>query len=196
MNEFPSLPLSFYQSTDVVSIAQNLLGKGLFTNFDGAVTGGIIIETEAYAGMTDRASHAYGGRRTPRTEIMYEAGGHAYIYFCYGMHYLLNAVTAPKDTPHAVLIRAITPTVGLEFMLARRNKKILDRTLCNGPGTLCKALGITKSCNGLSLNSFPIKVCDLGCPIDPSKILASPRIGVNYAGPDAALPYRFQLFDK
>jgi DNA-3-methyladenine glycosylase len=186
------LPISFYQSQDVVSIAKNLLGKGLFTQF-GCLTGGIIIETEAYAGITDRASHAYSGRRTARTEVMYGPGGRAYVYFCYGMHYLLNAVTGPKNIPHAVLIRAILPTEGIETMLERRKKKKLDPTLCNGPGTLCSALGITKEQNGIAINHSPLIICDLKIPFREEEIEATKRIGVDYAGPDASLPYRFLL---
>lgn len=189
------LPLSFYQSDDVKAIAKNLLGKALFTEF-GTQTGGIIIETEAYAGVEDRASHAYGGRRTARTEIMYGPAGHAYVYFCYGMHYLLNAVTAPKNTPHAVLIRAILPTTGIETMIERRRKKKLDKTLCNGPGALCAALGITKEHNGLTLNRSPLIICDLGYQVREDEVQATERVGVDYAGPDAALLYRFILKQK
>lgn len=186
------LPLAFYQSDDVVEIAKNLLGKALITEF-GSQTGGLITETEAYAGITDRASHAYGGRRTQRTEIMYGPGGRIYVYFCYGMHYLLNAVTAGKNTPHAVLIRAIDPMWGKETMLQRRNKKRIDASLCKGPGTVCQALGITKEHNGHKLNERPIQICDIGYDMAGRRIEAGPRVGVDYAGPDARLPYRFLL---
>jgi DNA-3-methyladenine glycosylase len=189
------LSLSFYQSDDVVMIAKKLLGKGLYTRF-GKQTGGFIIETEAYAGVNDRASHAYSGRRTERNEIMYGRAGRAYVYFCYGIHYLLNAVTASPNTPHAVLIRAIEPQDGIETMLVRRSKKILDKTLCRGPGALCQALGITREHNGLVLNRFPILICDLGYEVVEDRIVKGPRVGVDYAGPDASLPYRFQLIAK
>ncbi|MBF8263283.1 MAG: putative 3-methyladenine glycosylase [Parachlamydiales bacterium] len=188
------LPLSFYHSTDVVQIAKNLIGKGLFTQF-GPLTGGIIIETEAYAGISDKASHAYNGRRTRRTETMYALGGCAYVYVCYGMHYLLNAVTATQEIPHAVLIRAILPTHGIDTMLQRRKKEDLDRTLCGGPGALCQALGITKECNGWPLDKPPLVISDLGYEIPSSLIQASKRIGVDYAGADALLPYRLELID-
>lgn len=188
------LPLSFYQGGDVVQIAKNLIGKGFFTRF-GALTGGVIIETEAYAGITDQASHAYNGRRTRRTETMYKEGGHAYVYTCYGMHYLVNAVTATSGVPHAVLIRAILPTRGFDTMLERRKKKVLDRTLCGGPGALCQALGITKECDGWPLNRYPMIIGDLGYIIPSSLINASKRIGVDYAGADALLPYRFHLLE-
>src|SRR5689334_6239605 len=108
------LPGSFYTRTDVVKIARELLGKVLVTNFDGVHTAGVIVETEAYAGETDKASHAYGGRRTQRTEIMYMHGGAAYVYLCYGIHHLFNVVTNARDTPHAILIRAIEPIEGID----------------------------------------------------------------------------------
>jgi DNA-3-methyladenine glycosylase len=189
------LPRSFYQSDDVVQIAKNLLGKALFTRF-GPLTGGLIIETEAYAGVSDRASHAFGGRRTSRNEAMYGPGGTAYVYFCYGIHYLLNAVTGKAGLPHAVLIRAILPTVGIDAMLERRGKMQLDRTLCFGPGALCSALGITKQQNERPLDSLPLLIADMGYDIAPALIEESPRIGVDYAGPDALLPYRFQIIAK
>lgn len=187
------LPLTFYQSSDVVSIAKNLLGKALFTRF-GTQTGGLIIETEAYAGVGDRASHAYSGRRTKRTEIMYGPGGRAYVYFCYGMHYLLNAVTAPQNIPHAVLIRAILPLTGIKTMMVRRKKEKIDKTLCNGPGAVCQALGITIEQNGWPLNRSPLVICDAGVQVKEEQIRAAERVGVGYAGPDASLPYRFQLY--
>ena len=102
------IPLSFYQSDDVVFLARSLLGKSLLTFLDGKLTGGIITETEAYAGINDKASHAYGGRKTKRTEVMYREGGVCYVYLCYGIHYLFNVVTGKKDVPHAVLIRGIS----------------------------------------------------------------------------------------
>ena len=186
------LPLSFYQGNDVVGIAKSLIGKGLFTQF-GSLTGGLIIETEAYAGVHDRASHAFGGRRTQRNEVMYGPGGRAYVYFCYGMHFLLNAVTSNENIPHAVLIRAILPTHGIQTMLERRNKPKIDRTLCAGPGSLCQALGITKEQNGIKLDSSSLWIADTDLCIPDSMIVSSPRIGVDYAKEDANLPYRFSL---
>src|SRR4051812_33790234 len=117
------LKKSFYHRDDVVQIAKELLGKYLFTNFNNKLTGGIITETEAYCGVIDKASHAYRGRRTARTEIMYNAGGTAYVYLCYGVHSLFNVVTNRKDIPHAILIRAIQPTHGVETILKRRKMK-------------------------------------------------------------------------
>lgn len=116
------LPESFYTRTDVVMIAKELLGKTLVTNFGGVATAGMIVETEAYAGVADKASHAYGGRRTTRTEIMYMHGGTAYVYLCYGIHHLFNVVTNVRDVHHAVLIRAIEPLAGIDIMLERRGR--------------------------------------------------------------------------
>src|ERR1017187_7820728 len=123
------LKREFYLREDVVQIAKELLGKVLFTNIGGKITAGIITETEAYAGITDKASHAYNNRRTPRTETMYAEGGVAYVYLCYGIHHLFNVVTAQKDTPHAVLIRAIKPIEGIPAILKRRNKTKIDKTI-------------------------------------------------------------------
>lgn len=185
------LPTCFYQRPDVIQVAKDLLGKSLFTKIEGQLTGGIITETEAYAGVTDRASHAYGDRRTPRTEVMYLPGGIAYVYLCYGIHCLLNAVTSVEGTPHAVLIRALKPTHGIDIMLQRRKKKALDATLTAGPGSLTAALGITLKHNGLSLASKALWIADSGKA--PEEILTGPRIGIDYAGKDALLPYRFRI---
>ncbi len=182
------LPLSFFQNPDVIAVAKALLGKKLFTRIDGHLTGGTIIETESYAGETDRASHTYGGRRTPRTEILYGMGGVSYVYLCYGIHHLLNTVTGPIDSPSGVMIRAITPIHGIETMLLRRKKKKLDKTLTSGPGALTAALGITLKHYGLPLNGDTLWIEEGPAP---EKIFAAPRIGVDYAGEDALLPYRF-----
>ena len=186
------LPLIFYQKSDVVLIARELIGKKLFTCTLGEkITGGIITETEAYAGPQDRASHAYGNRRTKRTEIMFAEGGVAYVYLCYGIHNLLNIVTNEKGIPHAVLIRAIIPTCGIELILQRRKKIHPTATLTNGPGSVCQALGIGLHHNGSSLTGPPLWIEDSDFPIDSNKIVASPRIGIDYAGEDALLPWGF-----
>ncbi len=184
------LPLEFYRQEDVVAIAKELIGKVLFSCFNRQVTAGIITETEAYRGIDDRACHAFGGRRTPRTEVMYKPGGAAYVYLCYGMHHLLNVVTGPKDVPHAVLIRALRPLKGLELMKERRKGR---EPLASGPGTVTQALGITVKHNGLSLQGSQIWIEDHGLAF--KAILSGPRIGVDYAGSDADLPYRFFLSD-
>ncbi len=187
------IPLSYFQTDDVTGIAKNLIGKYLFTNIDNVLCGGIITETEAYAGITDKASHAYGNRRTARTEVMFGEGGRSYVYFTYGMHHLFNIVTSVKNNPHAVLIRAIFPTHGLETISKRRKKPVSDKNLCNGPAKLCQALGITLKENNIPLDGDKIWLEDRGLIIKETDITATPRIGVDYAGEDALLPYRFLL---
>lgn len=188
------LPLSFYQDSDVVKIAKKLLGKYLLTKIgNNPVTGGMIIETEAYAGPEDKASHAYGNRRTKRTEVMFHKGGVAYVYLCYGIHSLFNVVTNQEGTPHAVLIRAIRPEIGIETMLKRRGKTKLDNTLTNGPGSLAKALGIGLKHNGVKLNSPPIWIEDRGVHVQKKQIEESPRIGIDFAKEHALLDWRFRL---
>jgi DNA-3-methyladenine glycosylase len=185
------LPQSFYRRNDAVLIAKELLGKALFSTIGNVLTGGIIIETEAYQGPEDRACHAFNHRCTPRTEVMFRNGGLAYVYLCYGMHNMLNVVTAPSGIPHAILIRAIVPTHGLEMMLQRRKKTRLDRTLTNGPGSVCQALGITRDHNGHSFQGPTLWIEEIDFQLDPSQIKATPRIGIDYAGQDAKLPWRF-----
>ncbi|MEO5591549.1 MAG: DNA-3-methyladenine glycosylase [Chitinophagaceae bacterium] len=187
------LPASFYHRTNVVTIAKELLGKLLVTEFDGLLTTGRIVETEAYNGRGDKASHAYGGRRTKRTETMYGAGGIAYVYLCYGIHHLFNVVTNAQDTPHAILIRGIEPVTGIEIMLQRMRKEKADYTIGRGPGNVSKALGIDVKHTSLSLLRSDIYIADDGTKIKPSQIIATPRIGVDYAAEDALLPYRFYL---
>lgn len=183
------LPLEFYKRTDVVGIAKDLLGSWLYTKIgDDPITGGIITETEAYAGVEDRASHAFGGRRTKRTETLYHAGGIAYVYLCYGLYPLLNVVTNEEGIPHAVLIRAIDPTQGLEVIQRRRRGKL---PLAGGPGMLTQALGITMEMNGQSLHSASLWI--EGATSENRTILADKRIGVEYAKEDALLPWRFRL---
>ena len=143
------LPVQFYKRTDVVAIAKELFGKIIVTNFDGIITSGRIVETEAYIGLTDKASHSFGGKRTARNEHMYAAAGTAYVYICYGMHHLFNVVTNKKDIPDAVLIRAVEPIKGIDIMLKRTGKIKLDNTLTKGPGNVGKALGISKDHSGL-----------------------------------------------
>ena len=188
------LPKSFYGSSDVVGLARDLLGTRLVTRFHDQRTAGIIVETEAYAGPVDKASHAYGGRRTARTEIMFASGGRAYVYLCYGIYHLFNVVVGPEELPHAVLVRALEPTEGIAYMLQRCNKKKWAPALTNGPGKLTRALGIDKTHSGLSLlKGSPIWIEERSGPLADSEIIASPRIGVDYAGEDALLPYRFTL---
>jgi DNA-3-methyladenine glycosylase len=183
----------FYSRRDVVQVARELLGKVLVTRFDGALTSGRIVETEAYAGITDRASHAYGGRRTKRTEVMFKKGGTAYVYLCYGIHHLFNVVISEQEIPHAVLIRAVEPLEGIDVMLQRTGKKKLDDTLTKGPGNVSRALGLSTHHTGSDLSGKEIFIADDGFMIAKKDILATVRIGVDYAGEDASLPYRFIL---
>ena len=183
----------FYRNEDVVALARHLLGKKLVTRIDGLETAGIINETEAYAGESDRASHAFGGRRTARTEVMYATGGTAYVYLCYGIHSLFNVVTNVAGIPHAVLIRSIVPVQGIDVMEKRRGMSAERKGFASGPGILTKALGIHHSHTGMSLMGETIWLEENGINIPASIIKAGPRIGVEYAGKDALLPYRFRI---
>lgn len=195
-----ALPRSYYLNSDVVSLAKDLLGKYLVTRIEGKLTSGMIVETEAYEGVTDKASHAYGGRRTARTEVMYSIGGTAYIYLCYGVHSLFNIVTNEEGIPHAILIRGILPADGMETMLQRTGKTSVTKNFGIGPGNVSKALGIHYSYTGIDITGKPLKqedpgiwVENRGFIVDPEKIVVTTRIGVQYSGEDAARPYRFIL---
>lgn len=190
------LPLHFYQSTDVNAIAKSLLGKVLSTYIDGKLTSGIIVETEAYGGVTDKASHAYNGRFTNRTKVIYEPAGVTYVYQCYGIHFLLNIVTALKDVPHAVLIRALEPIAGIDTMMKRRGMETFKTTITKGPGALAKAMGIDMSLNKKDILSDEIWISDNGTIFPPDQIVAGPRVGVDYAGEDALLPWRYYVKDN
>ncbi len=186
------LPSTFYQNPDVVEIAQKLIGKVLCTRIDGApLTSGVITETEAYCGRGDKACHANGGTRTERTETMYQAGGIAYVYLCYGIHHLFNVVTNAEDQADAVLIRAVQPVDGKEIMLERRSARDVKPSLTAGPGRLTQALGITTGYDTTSLTGDTIWIEDRGHHFPDDTIVASKRIGVDYAGEDANRPWRF-----
>ncbi|MCF8465054.1 MAG: DNA-3-methyladenine glycosylase [Flavobacteriales bacterium] len=186
------LPISFYDREDVVLIAQELIGKVLCTKVNDVITKGIITETEAYAGVLDKASHAFGGKRTGRTEIMFGKPGISYVYLCYGVHSLFNVVTNKENIPHAVLIRGIHPIEGVETMLSRRKSKEPLYKIADGPGKLSKALGIEfRQHNNLDLLEDEIWIEDHSISVNPKEVLIGPRIGVGYAGEDALLPYRF-----
>ncbi len=187
---------SFYDRKDVTRIAKELLGKVLVTKFNGFVTSGRIVETEAYAGAGDKASHAYGNRRTARTEVMFGKPGTAYVYLCYGIHHLFNVVTNKTDIPHAILVRAIEPVVGINDMLLRTGKTKLDYTITKGPGNVSRALGIFTQHTGTSLQSDELFIGDDGSKIKQSQIITTARIGVDYAAEDALLPYRFIVKDN
>jgi len=187
------LSQEFYKGDDVVGMARELIGKIIFTRTNDGYSSGMISETEAYAGVVDRVSHAYGNRRTKRTEVMYAMGGRAYVYLCYGVHCLFNVVSNVEDIPHAILVRSIVPLEGTELMEQRRNRKYSSKGFSDGPGKVSEALGIDLSFNGEVLNGTMIGVEDRDVQIPIGQIKAGPRIGVDYAGEDAKLPYRFVL---
>lgn len=187
------IPVSFYQREDVLEIAQDLLGKILVTKWNGILTSSRIVEVEAYRGVEDKASHAYGGRRTARNEVMYAEGGVAYVYLCYGIHHLFNVVTHTRDVPHAILVRALEPLLGIDAMLQRSGKKVADHSLTRGPGNLSKAMGIATAHSAYSLSGKELFIAEDRFTFRQQQIARSPRIGVDYAGEDALLPYRFYI---
>jgi DNA-3-methyladenine glycosylase len=182
---------AFYKKTDVGLVAKQLLGKLLVTNFNNQLTAGRIVETEAYNGIADKASHAYNNRRTNRTEVMYSEGGTAYVYLCYGIHHLFNVVTGIINMPQAVLIRGIEPVQGIDVMMQRMKKQVADFTIGRGPGNVSKALGIYTTYTGYNLLSNEIYVADDKFIVTKEMIIITTRIGVDYAAEDALLPYRF-----
>ena len=192
------LPYSFYSRPDVLLIARELLGKLLVSRMNGITTSAVIYETEAYNGVIDKASHAFGGRRTPRTEIMYRDGGIAYIYLCYGMHSLFNVVTNKEGIPHAVLVRAVQPLENSLIILHRTGKPKIVKGIGDGPGKVSKLMGIHFSHTGSSLLKKPgprqdgIWIEVRGILVNDAAVAALPRIGVEYAGEDAKLLYRFR----
>ena len=185
----------FYLSSDVVQVGYELLGKRICSAIDGKYCSAIITETEAYAGIEDKASHAYGGKRTKRTEIMYAKGGVAYVYLCYGIHFLFNVVTNLSGIPHAVLVRGVRAESGKETMLNRRGITSLRSDSLNGPGKVSRALGITKAHNAVDLNGDQIWLETTDIQIDAKNSMASKRIGIDYAEEDALLPYRFSIIE-
>lgn len=186
------LKREYFYNPDILYLSQDLLGKYLFTKINGVLTGGIIIETEAYKGPHDRASHGYNNRRTKRTEVLFQKGGVCYVYLIYGIYSLLNFVTNSEGIPNGILIRAIYPIVGIEEMMKRRKTSKMIKNLCSGPGTLTMALGIDRSFNGFPLNKPPIWVEDRNVVPLKEEIIVGPRIGIDYAGEDAKLPWRFR----
>ena len=189
------LDLSFYRRTAPLTVSRDLLGKVLCSNIDGVLTRAVIAETEAYVGPDDRASHAWNNRRTKRTEPIFADGGIAYVYLCYGIHHMFNVVSGREDQPHAILVRAGRCLEGLDVMLERRGKAREDRTLLGGPGSLGKALGITTALTGTSLLGDELWIEDHGLEVPEDAVAVGPRIGIDYAGEDALLPYRFVLDD-
>ena len=187
------LPRSFYLQP-TLRVARALLGKILVHDTPDGRTSGRIVEVEAYRGPADRAAHSRGGHRSPRNEAMWGTGGHAYVYFIYGMHFCMNVVTQPPGRPEAVLLRALEPLDGIELM--RRRRELSDDAppwrLCRGPGALCRALGITRAENAADLTRGALLILD--APSVPApQVVRTARIGVDYAGTDAARPWRFAL---
>ncbi|NGX58332.1 MAG: putative 3-methyladenine DNA glycosylase [Chlamydiae bacterium] len=188
------LPLSYFQNEDTLFLSKDLLGKFLMTELnDHGVTGGMIVETEAYMAPDDKASHAYNHRRTDRTEMMYQSGGVAYVYLCYGMHHLFNIITHKLDTPHAILIRALEPTDGIDAMLKRCQKSKKSPRLTSGPALLTKALGIKNTHTGVNLTEDQIWIEDRGMTIPDDQIVRSPRVGIDYAEEYATEHWRFTI---
>ncbi|MFN0277287.1 MAG: DNA-3-methyladenine glycosylase [Pyrinomonadaceae bacterium] len=189
------LPREFYLREDTITIAKDLLGKLLVVcDEKNRRVSGMIVETEAYLGVADRGAHSYAGRRTPRNEVTYGIGGHAYVFFVYGMYYQLNVVTGPVDHPHVALIRAVDPVEGIEKMRKRRGP-MKDRNLTSGPGKLCIALSIDQSLNGENLRGKRIWLEDHRS-FSGEEIAIGKRIGIDYAGEDADKPWRFWVKDN
>ena len=189
-NKLKKLSSEFYKQNDVLTIAKELLGKILVTNYEGQFTAGRIVETEAYKGESDKASHASKGR-TARTHVMFGEGGRSYIYLCYGIHHMFNIVTNKEGIPDAILIRAVEPLDGIDYMLQRTGKKKLDASITRGPGNVGKAFGFHTSQTGSPVTGSDVYIADDGYKLLSSEINASPRIGVDYAGDHALYHYRF-----
>ena len=189
------LPFEFYRREDTITVAKDLLGKLIVVpDAEGHRVSGMIVETEAYLGEIDRAAHSFGGRRTPRNEIMYASGGRVYVFFVYGMYHQFNVVCGPANTPHAILVRAAEPVEGIEIMRERRGP-MKDRNLTSGPGKLCIALGIDRSLNGEDLRGKRVWLEDHRS-FTKNEIAVGKRIGVDYAGEDAKKPWRFWVKDS
>jgi len=188
------LTRAFYQRENVVQVSKDLLGKVLVKKNEGQITSGLITEVEAYQGPEDKASHAYDNRRTGRTETMFGEGGRAYVYLCYGIHRMFNVVSGGIDVPHAILIRAIEPLDGVESMIERRKIKKVGYHLTSGPGNVGKALGIGLENDGLDLTKGnDISIEDRGFKLSSKNIIASPRIGIDYAEDWVSKPWRFHI---
>ncbi len=200
------LPRGFYLREDTITVAKDLLGKLIVVpDAKGRRVSAMIVETEAYLGETDRAAHSFGGRRTPRNEVMYASGGHVYVFFVYGMYYQFNVVSGPINTPHAILIRAVEPVEGIEIMRERRGQRSEpgavatgfsgDKNLTSGPGKLCIALAIDRSLNGENLWGKRVWLEDHRS-FSTDEIGVGKRVGIDYAGEDAEKPWRFWLKDS
>lgn len=193
MSRFRPLPPSFFRRP-AETVARDLLGRYLVRELAGERLALRLVETEAYLGAPDRASHAWAGRRTPRNESLYLPGGHAYVYFIYGMHYCLNAVTGEAGIGSAVLLRAGEPVAGEERMRENRGWTAKPRPgdLAGGPGKICQALAIGRELDGVPLDRPPLYLAK-GEPVAEEQVVAGPRIGVDYAGEAAGWPLRFTI---
>ncbi len=193
------LPRDFY-TRSTLEVAKDLLGKVLVHETPEGITKGKIVEVEAYCGVADKGAHAYGGLRTDRTEIMFGPGGFSYVYLIYGMHSCMNIVTEKKEVPECVFLRALEPVEGMELMEKRRKTDKL-KNLCNGPGKLCQAMGIDRSCYGLDLLGeqlyveYPEKNRKTGLEQEeePFEIVASKRINIDYAEEAKDFLWRFSI---
>jgi DNA-3-methyladenine glycosylase len=190
-------PIRFFRRSSL-ELAPELLGLILWRESDDGIAAGRIVEVEAYCGPDDLAAHSAGGRRTPRTEVMYAPGGVAYVYFVYGMHYCANVVAGERGAPEAVLLRAAEPEIGLDLMRGRRRTVVPAAALARGPGNLARAFAIDARDNGADLRTGPLRVLvphgqRAGEIVTGRDIVRSPRIGVQYAGAWAAKPWRFSL---
>jgi len=190
---YPKLNREFYRNPNVVELAQHLLGKFVCTQFEEGLTVGMITETEAYCGATDKACHAYPNKRTKRTEIIFGDGGFAYIYLCYGLHHMFNIVTNVTDAADAILIRGIAPVKGIEIIESRRNMSVNRKQISSGPGTVAQALGIRTNHYGTDLLGDTIWLEDRGIQFTKDQLLIGPRVGIDYAEEDALLPWRFRV---
>jgi len=187
---------SYYQQTDVVALARDLLGKMLYTKIDNKITAWIITETEAYRGYEDCACHSHIKRCTPRTQVMFEDWGHAYVYLCYGVHIMFNIVTNHTDHADAILIRAIHPIIWMDLIQARIGSVWSDIYFINWPGKVTKAMGITRSDYGIDLTWDRIWLEDVWVIVDHNDVSIWPRVWIDYAWDDALLPRRFQLLNS
>lgn len=193
------LPRNFY-TRSTLEVARDLLGKVLVHETPEGITKGKIVEVEAYCGVGDKGAHAYGGLRTDRTEIMFGPGGFSYVYLIYGMHSCMNIVTEKKDVPECVFLRALEPIEGIELMEKRRKTDKL-KNLCSGPGKLCQAMGIDRSCYGLDLLGDKLYVeqpakkrkAGAGQEEEAFEIVASKRINIDYAEEAKDFLWRFSI---
>ncbi len=188
------IPKSFYTSDDVVFIAKELLGKVLISKIDNKIIQTRIVETEAYRGPDDKASHTYNNRKNNKNQVMYEEGGNAYVYISYGMHHMLNIVTSSEGSGHAVLIRAVEPIIGVDIIKLNRGVDKDNFILTGGPGKVCQALKITKEMNMQKFykKDALLQIWDDG--ILPEEIVNTPRVGMSQHTDFAAnWPWRFYI---